>query len=85
MYYICSKTNGVDQLPGYHAADLHICFQIFKQQIRLNFQAIIRPQGGSSRHSMLPLLSRDSLFDPLPHYKPNSTLLMHNLDFKTAT
>ena len=26
--YLCSENKGVDHLPGYRAADLHLCFGI---------------------------------------------------------
>ena len=33
LYYLCSKNNGADQLHGYHAADLGLCFCICKKQV----------------------------------------------------
>ena len=30
LYYLCSKNKGADQLRGYRAADLHLCFRICK-------------------------------------------------------
>ena len=32
LYYLCSKYKGIDQLHGYHAADLRLCFLICKKQ-----------------------------------------------------
>ena len=29
FYYLCSENKGTDQLCGYRAADLHLCFGIF--------------------------------------------------------
>ena len=33
MYYPCSENKGADQLHGYHAADLRLCFHICKKQV----------------------------------------------------
>ena len=30
LYYLCSENKGPDQLPGYHEADLRLCFCICK-------------------------------------------------------
>ena len=30
MYYLCSENKGADQLRGYRAADLRLCFRICK-------------------------------------------------------
>ena len=31
LYYLCSENKGVDQVCGYPAADLHLCFRICKK------------------------------------------------------
>ena len=33
LYYLCSENKGADQLRSYCAADLHLCFCIFKKQV----------------------------------------------------
>ena len=33
MYYLCSETKGADQLHGYCAADLRLCFRLCKKQV----------------------------------------------------
>ena len=33
LYYLCSENNGADQLCGYRAADLRLCFCICKKQV----------------------------------------------------
>ena len=33
MYYLCSENKSTDQLHGYRAADLGICFHICKKQV----------------------------------------------------
>ena len=33
MYYPCSENKGADQLSGYRAADLRLCFGICKKQV----------------------------------------------------
>ena len=33
LYYLCSKNKGTDQLHGYHAANLCLCFHICKKQV----------------------------------------------------
>ena len=30
LYYLCSENKGADQLSGYRAVDLHLCFPICK-------------------------------------------------------
>ena len=32
LYYLCSKNKGADQLHGYHAADLCLCFCIYARR-----------------------------------------------------
>ena len=32
LYYLCSENKGADQLRSYCAADLRLCFHIFKKQ-----------------------------------------------------
>ena len=32
LYYLCIKKKGADQLPCYRAANLHLCFRIYKQK-----------------------------------------------------
>ena len=32
LYYLCSKNKGTNQLCGYRAADLCLCFRICKKQ-----------------------------------------------------
>ena len=34
-YYLCSENKGADQLHGYHAADLCLCFCICKKLVLL--------------------------------------------------
>ena len=31
VYYLCSENKGADQLRGYHAADLRLCFLACKK------------------------------------------------------
>ena len=33
LFYLCSQNKGADQLHGYRAADLHLCFRICKKQV----------------------------------------------------
>ena len=33
LYYLCKENIGADQLRGYHAADLRLCFQICKKMV----------------------------------------------------
>ena len=33
LYYLCSENKGIDQLHGYCAADLRICFRICKKHV----------------------------------------------------
>ena len=33
LYYLCSENKGADQLHGYCAADLHLCFCICKNSV----------------------------------------------------
>ena len=33
LYYLCSKNKDAEQLHGYRAADLGLCFGICKQQV----------------------------------------------------
>ena len=33
LYYLCCENKGADQLHGYRAADLRLCFYICKRQV----------------------------------------------------
>ena len=33
MYYLCNENKGADQLRGNRAADLRLCFCIYKKQV----------------------------------------------------
>ena len=33
LYYLCSENKGADQLLGYRAADLRLCFRICQKQV----------------------------------------------------
>ena len=33
LCYLYSENNGADQLCGYRAADLHLCFRVCKKQV----------------------------------------------------
>ena len=33
MYYLCNENKGTDQLQGYSAAELRLCFRICKKQV----------------------------------------------------
>ena len=36
LYYLCVENKGADQLLGYRAAELHLCFRICKKQVFSN-------------------------------------------------
>ena len=42
MYYLCSKNECADQLQGYRAADLRLCFRIFSQKTGFVMTWLIR-------------------------------------------
>ena len=55
LYYLCSDYKGVDQLRGYHAADLRLCFVhmqkadfFFYDATHMMFKAKSRMKGRSN-------------------------------------
>ena len=42
LNYLCSENKGADQLCGYSAADLRLCFHIFKKQDLMTLHKFIQ-------------------------------------------
>ena len=47
LYYLCSENKGADQMPGYHAADLPLCFHICKSRFSHDAAQLIELGIGS--------------------------------------
>ena len=66
MYYLCSENKGTDQLRGNCAADMHLCFHIFKKLVSHDAAQIIigvtvRPMSVSDSHLYITLRYRTEL------------------------
>ena len=42
LYYLCNENKGADQLHGYRAADLHLCFSHMQKTDILMMQLILQ-------------------------------------------
>ena len=57
LYYICSDNKGADQLRGYRAADLRLCFRLYAKKGFIMTQLISRNLLRSNVHDEFSIIT----------------------------